>query len=250
MSLVKEPIQIPVFEGPLDLLLQLIEREELEIVAVSLVQVTDQYLTIIEEMGRRGMSDLAAFLVVAAKLMLIKSRALLPRPPSEEEPEEDDVATDLINRLEEYRRFKRVAEELARRDDEELQAYVRVSPSEPHRPANYDLEGVTLENLFQAAHLALEAVSEPPVEEVISATTVTVAEQSDRIERRLRRKRTLCFQDVLSEAATAVEVIVTLLAVLELLKQERIRVRQEVLFGPILIERRESAPSAPEPSPG
>ncbi len=102
------PIQLPVFEGPLDLLLQLIEREELDITAISLAQVTDQYLAIVEEMGRRSLADLTAFLVVAAKLVLIKSRVLLPgyRPRGSEE---DEVAADLIRQLEMYRLYRVIA---------------------------------------------------------------------------------------------------------------------------------------------
>ena len=83
-------IQLPVFEGPLDLLLHLVEREELDITTVALAQVTDQYLAYLTELERRQASELAEFLVVAAKLLLIKSRALLPRPPIPS-PEEEDV---------------------------------------------------------------------------------------------------------------------------------------------------------------
>jgi len=240
------PIQLPVFEGPLDLLLQLIEREELDITVISLAQVTDQYLAIIEEMGRRGLADLTAFLVVAAKLMWIKSRVLLPdyRPTT---GEAEDVAADLVGQLEAYRRFKEIAQELARRQEEGLQAHVRVTPP---RVAStwYDLEGVTLDALLAAAQEALNARPAEPVNNIIAPITITVDEQIAAIQAHLARQPRIRFDQVLSSASSRVEVIVTLLAVLELIKQDRVRVRQEGLFGPIFIEKRERD-ELPEPAP-
>jgi len=251
MLLATYPIRLPTFEGPLDLLLQLIEREELDITAISLAQVTDQYLAVIEEMGRRNLADLAAFLVVAAKLVLIKSRVLLPRPPSEQDLGVEDIAADLIRQLETYRRFKQVAQELGQREEAGLAAYVRPMPAAP-APAWFDLEEVTLEGLLAAAREALEALPATPADEVIAPPPVTVAEQIARIEERLVRKGRIRFDEVLSESASRVEVIITLLAVLELVKQDRVRVCQEELFGPILIEACEPEPvpaAAPAPSP-
>lgn len=231
------PIRLPVFEGPLDLLLQLIEREELDITAISLAQVTDQYLAIVEEMGRRSLADLTAFLVVAAKLVLIKSRVLLPGYRAR--LEEDEVATDLIRQLETYRLYRAVAEELARREEQGWRAYVRVRSGDGRqRPASDPfaaLSGVTLEMLVEAAREALRALPGPPVETVISPPPVTVAGQMALIRERLTRTGLIRFQDVLSESASRVEVIVTLLAVLELIKQGAVRVWQDGLFGPIFI---------------
>jgi len=233
------PIQLPVFEGPLDLLLQLIEREELDVTAVSLAQVTDQYLAIVEEMGRRNsLGDLTAFLVVAAKLVLIKSRVLLPgyRPRSSEE---DEVAADLIRQLETYRAYRAIAEELARLEERGWRAYVRVVPPGAARTEAADpsalLSGVTLEDLLRAAQKALQAHPAPAVEMAISLPLVTVAEQMARIQERLTYTGHLCFQDLLLECTGRAEVVITLLAVLELIKQARIRVQQEGLFGPIFI---------------
>lgn len=232
------PIQLPVFEGPLDLLLQLIEREELDITAVSLAQVTDQYLAIVEEMGRRSLADLTAFLVVAAKLVLIKSRVLLPgyRPRG---GEEEDVAADLIRQLEIYRAYRVVAGELARLEERGWRAYVRVAPRDGARAGATDpsavLSGVTLEDLLRAAQEALRAHPAPAMETIIVPPLITVTEQMARIQERLARTGRLCFQDMLTEVTTRAEIVITLLAVLELIKQEQIRVQQERLFGPIFI---------------
>ncbi|MBC7227051.1 MAG: segregation/condensation protein A [Thermoflexales bacterium] len=232
------PIRLPVFEGPLDLLLQLIEREELDITAVSLAQVTDQYLAIVEEMGRRSLADLTAFLVIAAKLVLIKSRVLLPgyHPRSSEE---DDVAADLIRQLEIYRMYRVVAGELARLEERGWRAYVRVALPKEARAGAGDpaavLSGVTLEDLLRAAQEALRAHPAPAVETVITPPLITVAEQMARIQERLTRMGHLLFQDLLAEATRRAEIVIILLAVLELIKQEQIRVQQEELFGPIFI---------------
>lgn len=232
------PIQLPVFEGPLDLLLQLIEREELDITAVSLAQVTDQYLAIVEEMGRQSLADLTAFLVVAAKLVLLKSRVLLPgyRPRG---GEGDEVAADLIQQLETYRAYRAIAAELARLEERNWRAYVRVAPPKEARAGTTDpsatLFGVTLEDLLRAAREALRAHPAPAVETVITPPLITVAEQMARIQEMLAHLGRICFQDVLSERISRVEIIVTLLAVLELMKQTLIWVQQEELFGPIFI---------------
>lgn len=141
------PIRLPVFEGPLDLLLELIEERQLDITAVSLAQVADQYLAVIEELGRRTLADLTGFLVVAAKLLVIKSRVLLPDYRAGEGEEDEDTA-EFIQQLEVYQFFRRMARELERLEERGWRCYVRVGKSGDRRlppdPRLY-LEGVTLE---------------------------------------------------------------------------------------------------------
>jgi len=247
MLLASHSIHLPAFQGPLDLLLQLIERDELDITAISLVQVTDQYLAIIEEMGRQGIADLTAFLVVAARLVLIKSRALLPGQPAPTE-EEEDVAADLIQQLEAYRRFKEAAQELAWREEGGLRSYVRVGAPQAV-PASFELDGLTMEGLLAAAQEAFGMLPAAPVETVIAQVAVTIADQIERIRERLGRRERFLFHEMLSAAASRVEVIVTLLAVLELLKQGLVSVRQEGLFGPITIEPPPEPAAAAEATP-
>ena len=105
-------VNLPVFEGPLGLLLSLIEREELDITKVSLAQVTDQYLAYLEQIEQVRPEILADFLVVAAKLILIKSQALLPRPPVISPEGEADVGDDLVEQLRMYKQFKAAAAQL------------------------------------------------------------------------------------------------------------------------------------------
>ncbi|MBU0704611.1 MAG: segregation/condensation protein A, partial [Chloroflexi bacterium] len=228
-------IRLPVFEGPLDLLLQLIEREELDVTTVALAKVTDQYLAYLADMEHRQVKELADFLVVAAKLLLIKSLALLSRP-SELTPETEEVGDDLVRQLQEYKRFKEIAALLHEREQQGLHSYVRIAPL-PHLDPQLDLGNVTFHDLVVLVQEALDAAPAAPVGEVVAPSPVTVAEQIAHIEDWLARRRQVCFRDVLSDATTRVEVIVTLLAVLELIKRDQVRVRQEELFGEIIIER-------------
>jgi segregation and condensation protein A len=235
-------IQLPVFEGPLDLLLSLIEREELDVTTVALAKVTDQYLERLADLERREARDLADFLVVAAKLVLIKSAALLPsssKPDDEEEVE--DLGQDLVRQLQIYRQFKQIAGLLQEREERGLHSYIRLVPSRRLRPEP-DLDQVTLQDLLSLAQEALKAASGPPVGEVVSPVEVTMEEQIDHIERELSQRRQIVFRTLLSRATTRVEIIVTLLAILELIKQDRVSVHQDTLFGEIVIRRPEKSP--------
>jgi segregation and condensation protein A len=222
-------IRLPVFEGPLDLLLHLIEREEMDVTTVALAQVTGQYLAYLAELEHRQVKELADFLVVAAKLVLIKSRSLLPRPPALT-PEAQDVGDELVRQLQVYKRFKEIGALLHEREQQGLRGYVRIAPL-PHLEPQLDLGDVTFHDLLAAVQEALEAIPAPPVGQVVAPITVTVAEQI------------VCI--ILSAATTRVEVIVTLLALLELIKQDQISVRQEKLFGQIIIEQQTLADAAP-----
>jgi segregation and condensation protein A len=233
-------IQLPVFEGPLDLLLQLIEREEFDITTIALARVTDQYLDQLAEMEKRQVKDLADFLIVAAKLLLIKSATLLPRP-SQPQPEADlqDAGDDLVHQLQIYKRFKEIAARLHEREEAGLHSYVRLAPLPRHDPQP-DLEDITLHKLLDLAREALKVKTGPPVGEVVTPVTVTIAERITHIEQELDRRSRIRFHDLFTSNATRTEVIVTLLALLELIKQNQAQVWQKSLFGDIFIQRRSS----------
>jgi segregation and condensation protein A len=229
-------VRLPAFEGPLDLLLSLIEREELDITTVSLAQVTGQYLSYLSELGDQRGSDLAAFLVVAARLVLIKSRALLPRSPTPDEAEEEDVGKDLVRQLRLYKQFKEIAQHLHEREEQGLRSYARIASGRQVEP-HLDLAGVTVEDLVQAARETLATMPAAEVGEVIAPATVTIWEQIEVIEDQIASRQHVRFRDVLSSAATRMEVIVTLLAVLELVKRGRALLSQERMFGEIFVRR-------------
>ena len=139
-------VQLPVFEGPIDLLLRLIEQRQLAVTAVSLASVADQYLEHIRSLDEQDGAELASFVEVAARLLLIKSRLLLPVPAAEEDEEEGDLAGDLVRRLQDYRRYRQAADWLAQRRCMGLSLYAReptlpdeptavLQPSSPHKLA-------------------------------------------------------------------------------------------------------------------
>lgn len=229
-------VQLPIFKGPLDLLLHLIEREELEITAISVAQIADQFLAYLSLLQERHAGELADFVVMAARLLWIKSRALLPRPPQRlEEVEEEDPAEALARQLREYRRFKEAAGWLRAREAEGLRAYLRIAPP-PTFPRRVTPGAATLDDLLQALKQAMaEPPPSPPVDEVVAPITVTIAEKIVQIIEAITRRGRVRFRQLLTRAASRVEIIVTLLALLELVKQQRAIMEQKQPFGEIII---------------
>jgi segregation and condensation protein A len=235
---------LPVFEGPLDLLLHLIEREELDITQVSLAQITNQYLEYLAQISERDPDSLADFLVVAAKLLLIKSRVLLPQPPSLATSDEEDVGEDLVRQLIEYKKFKEAAQWLKGLDEQGLSSYIRMAGVPPIE-RQVDLGEVSLEDLLAAVRdvLALKP-PEPSVNGAVPPIIITIADQISLIERQTARGRPVSFRRLLEGASSRLEVVVTLLALLEMVKQLRVSMRQDRLFGDIQIIRRASSGQA------
>lgn len=245
------PVQLPVFEGPLDLLLFLIEREELDINEVSLVAVTDQYLRTIEQWEEIEPGALADFLVVASRLLYIKSNRLLPRPPSSEE-EEEEGSDSLIRHLLEYRQFKRIAESLRELEEAGQRVFARAgAPPDVGalgaRPP--DLSAVDLPLLQKALQRALARVPDDPPPPKVQAYAVTVAEKIDEVRSVFQRALSLVadgemndrqevrvsFSDVVETSESRLEIVVTFLAVLELMKQHELAAVQETTFGEIYL---------------
>ncbi len=235
-------VDLPDFYGPMDLLLSLIEQEDLEITQISLAKVTDQYLSYIRSMQDVSPDALTEFLVVAAKLILIKSQVLLPKPPPGIlDEDEEDEAEDLVRQLRDYKRFKKLAHELGEIQSLGGRSYVRIAPPPKIEP-KLDMGDVTMVDLLAAVRQALAVKPPaPPVDAVVSRQHITIGRQIGSIRQRLRHSARLRFFDLLEHANTKVEVIVTLLAVLELIKQQVIDVSQEESFGDIQIVQKEDA---------
>jgi segregation and condensation protein A len=233
----KYTIDLPAFAGPLDLLLHLIERQELDITAISLARVTEQYLAQIEALKKDRLEELIDFLVVGARLVLIKSRALLPQEPmiGEDGEEEEDPAEALIRQLRRYRRFKRAAEWLGEREKQGLRTYLRIAPP-PKMQGRLDMSNVTVERLIEAVRDALERAAN--LEESVSVARprqLTIQDQIRRLRRHVRSGAPMAFEELLSKSPSRSELAVSLLAVLELIKRREVSAVQEELFGPIFI---------------
>jgi len=225
-------IQLPVYEGPLDLLLNLIEHAELDITKVSLAEVTDQYLAFIRQIQDRQLEDLASFLVMAARLIQIKSEALLPRPPLRE-PGEEDPGDALARQLVAYKKYKQVAILLAERGEAGLKTYVRLSPG-VFPEAVFEFEDLSIGNLARIYREVLASAPKiDPSMEPVSRQIVRVRDKIQFILVTISRIGKTTFRKLLGGARSRVEVVVSFLALLELIKQQRLSVHQETLFGEI-----------------
>jgi segregation and condensation protein A len=230
----KYQISLPVFSGPLDLLLHLIERQEFDITTISLVKVTEQYLAQIEQLKENRIENLIDFLVVAARLVQIKSRALLPQTPLHPgDEEEEDPAEALIRQLKAYKRFKQAAVWFHEREEAGLRTYLRVAPP-PKLEGTLDMTGISLDTLITAVQEAL-ARTESKTDSVAIARPrrVTIEGQIKLLRTRLKEYGRSHFNDLLPPKAERVEVAITLLAVLELIKRRELTAVQPELFGPI-----------------
>lgn len=231
-------VHIPVFQGPLDLLLRLIEKNELDITKVALAQVTDEFLEQVERMRAASqIGIIAEFLAVAAKLLWIKSRALLPKPPASarEVDEEEDVGDELVRQLRAYRQYREAAGWLRERDHVGLRSYVRGGYQPRPVRVTLDLAGVDLQMLREAAQVALTPAEPPRPERAIQRARISIVEQVALIRQRLLHWARVSFRKLLSDKPTRLEAIVTLQAVLELIKQQAVAAQQDEPFGDITI---------------
>ena len=230
------------FEGPLDLLLFLIARDEIDIFDIPIEHITNEYLQYLGQLESLNIDVCGDFLVMAAQLLEIKSRMLLPQQerPQEEEEEAGDPRAELVARLLEYKRYKRVAEELRARA--ELQRFVFSRRTLTNGNGNGDahpvleLSDVSAFDLWAAFQNVLTRVKEPVEGEVVRAP-FTVAQKMAAVASRLKwsNEEGIRFEDLFDEAVTRLELVVVFLALLELIRLRRVRVAQERNFGEIRV---------------
>lgn len=224
-------LRLPVFEGPLDVLLRMIERSQLEITDVSLVAVTEQFLAFVRALDGVPPALVAEFTATTARLLVLKSRSLLPVPAAvAEEPEPDDLTRQLI----EYQTVKAAAEQLRERERLGLRAFAREVDGARGLPAEERLAPVAASALVRAlrrclARMRPEAVvyAPPPV--------VTLAEMTRRLVRRLAHGP-MRFSSLVGETPTRSEYVVAFMALLSLLRRRALRASQATLFGEIELD--------------
>lgn len=237
-------VRLPLFEGPLDLLLHLIQKNELDITAISLALVADQFVEHLQTIGQVQADLIADFLVVAAKLLLIKSRLLLPRPPVVDDDEEEDPAEALARRLREYKKFKQAAGLLKQLETDGRHSYVRVAPP-PVMETRIDWEAISLDDLLAALQRVLEREEDmQPAGVMVAPRKVTVREKIEWIEHLIGQHRQVPFHRVVGRVGSRIDIVVSLWAVLEMIKRGRLRAYQSELFGEIILE---PGLSGPEP---
>lgn len=230
-------VKTPVFEGPLELLLALVEREEVDIFKLSLASVTDAYLAEVAAREIPDAHEMAEFLWMAARLLLLKSIRLLPgEEPTDEETELLGWEDEVRQRLEEYRAYKEIAGELLERAQQETFAFPppprQIEPGGQEEPLDVDL----LVNAFNSVLARI-----PPRPLVVHGRTWTLQEKLDLITDRLR-EGPIELVELILESEDRLEAVITFVAVLELLRRARIRVRQKERFGPIHVEARTAEP--------
>jgi segregation and condensation protein A len=230
-------IQTDLYAGPLDLLLDLIDRAELDITRLALAQVTDQYLAYMRGLTDRDAAEVSAFLVIAARLVQIKSAALLPRPPAVDTGiEENDPAEALAQQLLLYRRFKQLAGLIEARQTAGLRTYLRVSAPVIRADVRLDLSGVTLPDLVQAAwHIFGDKNALPTLSQVVNMPRITIRDRIHTILVALRTGGIDTFHSLL-QGRTRLEIVVTFLAMLELVKRRVIDATQDQVFAEIKIQ--------------
>lgn len=223
------------FEGPLHLLLSLIEKEKLDITQVSLAQVTDQYLAYIRNEETLSLDNLSAFLTIATRLILIKSRALLPILDFSDE--EEEAMEDLEDRLKEYRLFREASQTLGNMFLRSQGSFGREAYLGT-RVVFYPPKDLTVDALREHFVQVLGAI---PILDVLPekeiATIITLEEKIRSLQHSLTLRAESSFADIIETARDRVEVIVSFLAMLELIKQRFIHVEQEHYFSEIRIKR-------------
>ncbi len=243
MDLINSPgssyqIQTEVYEGPLGLLLDLITKAELEITRLALAKVTDQYLSHLEALQEKSAVEVSGFLVIAAKLIQIKSEALLPRPPTREEGEEDP-AEALARQLIIYKEIKNAAKWLQALEEKGQRTYIRLAPP-PVIDEELDLQGITIVDLVDMLKSLYRFEEDAaPITSVVTIPRVTIKNKIRDIINNLRRGERLSYRNLLQKDANKIEAIVLFLAILELIKQNYAFAKQESLFGDINIEATE-----------
>lgn len=224
------------FEGPLSLLLELIEKRKLDITRLSLAKVADDFLIFIERKENINLANLTDFLMVAAQLILIKSKALLPffNITTEEEGELDN----LEDRLAEYRQFKQAALQLEKMLNQELAAFSKKEEVFlTNKFIDPKLKPIDLQKSFS------DLIKNNPVEEVLNEEvilkTVSLDEKIIYLKSFLQRRLKIAFQETIVNAKNKVEVVVTFLAVLEMIKRKTLLANQSAAFGEIFLEKKE-----------
>jgi len=230
-------VSLPMFEGPLDLLLHLIKKSEVQITDIPIASITDQYLAMLDELPELNLDGAGEYLVMAATLTYIKSRMLLPTPPEDEEAAEDPRA-ELVQQLVEYQRFREVAVALGERNVLGRDVFPgagekpEAGPPDEERPAVRD---ASIGDLLDALRDVLKRIRPPRAHEV-RTETLSIHECVVRILARFALGETVEFASLFAADAHRAEVIVTFLALLELIRLRVVRARQPERFGSIVLE--------------
>jgi segregation and condensation protein A len=231
-------VRLSQFEGPLDLLLHLIAKAKVDICDIFVSEITEQYLASMRDVDELDMDTASEFLTMAAMLLEIKSRALLPRLPDPEEEGEESPEQALIRRLHEYKAIKEGAGEMRSFERVAMGVFSKLPEEYPLPPQSFQLDNLTLDGLVSAFCRMMRRIAEP--EETVFSTREILREPFSiqecvfRISAWIRRGPTL-FATLFSERPTRDEVVTLFMALLEMLRLGKLRIEQSEVFGDILL---------------
>lgn len=241
------PVKLPVFEGPLDLLLHLIDKNKIDIYDIPIVEITNQYLAYIRRMERQDLNIMSEFMVMAATLIDIKCRMLLPKEVNDA-GEEEDPRDELVQQLLEYKLYKHMSYELRERMADAIRSVYRVS-SLPEEVQQYkvpvvpseligDLKLSRLHHIFKTVMRRQEDKIDPIRSKFgqIEKEAVSLTDKISFVEEFAKKEKSFRFRDLLEVQNSKIQVVITFLAILELMKTGLIRISQEHIFEDILIE--------------
>lgn len=239
-------LEIASFEGPLDLLLHLIQTHELDILDLPIAFITEQYLAYLALMGTLALDVVSEYLVMAATLAHIKSKMLLPAAPADQDDDglefEGDPREELVRRLLEYQKYKAAAETLASRGLAGRDVFTRGAPAEQAK-GDAPLGGMTLFNLLDAFNRVLKRANAEFSREIM-AERITIQDRIQEIVDMLLERRRVTFDELFEGYLTAYDIVVTFLAMLEMGKQKLVRIYQTEPYAPIYLEGAVSAAHA------
>ncbi len=230
-------VSLKQFDGPLDLLLTLISRAKINICDIFVSEITEQYLEYMAGIDELDMDSASEFLQMAATLVEIKSRALLPAPPKPEDPEAETPEQALIRQLTEYKAFKEKCEDMKRLEESARLMLNKLPEEYPLPPPEFELTGLTLENLTRAFLRVLSRAGrteETPRQREIRRDSYSLQNCMSRIQAMLRRGD-VSFEALFDDEPCRAEIAGLFLGVLELLRLGRLRVRQRGVFGEIIL---------------
>lgn len=244
-------VKLQVFEGPLDLLLHLLEKNKVNIYDIPIVEITNQYMEYISEMKRQDLNIVSEFLVMAATLLAIKSKMLLPKEETEEE--EEDPRAELVQKLLEYKMYKCMSYELKDRQVDAVKVFFK-TPTIPEEVKQYeepvDLQELLSDITLKKLNAVFKSVLKKQVDKVdpirsrfgkIEKEEVSLEERMGYLEQYAIAHRRFSFRELLEAQSSKMEIIVTFLSILELMKIGKIYISQENLFEDILVESKIAA---------
>lgn len=232
-------IKLSQFEGPLDLLLHLINKAKIDLQDIFISEITEQYLAYMEEIEEVDMERASDFLNMASTLLYIKSRSLLPRRIDPEQQDEIDPEQELIDKLRAYKAFKEVSEKLKSMQDAAMQYYYKLPEEIPDLVSQVVWEDIHVNGLYEALLEVLSRKKEnkPVFERVeVHQDSFSVRLQSKKIMNLLRSKKTIKFVELFEDRAGSMEIAVTFLALLQLWHTDKLLIDQKSHFGEIMVK--------------